>query len=493
MGGITAIYAIKPDQSMLKRMTDPLSHRGHAETAVFSCGDRAFLHTHLSNGEGPNPPVVNASGNLCIAFSGRLYNRRHLLKQISPDPAFAGQSDAELVLRLYEEQGRECAALLDGSFAFVIADAEKGLFIARDPLGLKPLYFSEKDGDIYLASEMKGLAEVVSEFQEFPEGSIYQTGIGFQRVFALSEGNTEWITMMPEAIAAIHERVAEAVAKRIVPDARMGVFLSGGLDSSIIAAVTARALPGVDTFAVGVAGSEDLRHARLCADLLGTNHHEYIYDLEEMLSLLPTVIRHLESFDAALVRSSVPNYILARLAAKTAQVVFTGEGADELFCGYQYMKEMPEAEMKQEIFDVLGTLHNTNLQRGDRMAMAHSVEAHVPFLDLDFIKLAFQIPIGLKIGPENQEKWALRQAYAEWIPEEIVYRKKQKFSHGAGSYLAMAEVAEKTISDEAFACESVTQGGHRIQNKEELMYYRIFREQFPQLSVEKAIGFSKSL
>ncbi len=497
MSGLIVLYGKNNEQEKLMAMASRLAHRGQAVPRSFFTSDKVFHHAILSS-EGREAvelamPVLNDGETIAIAFDGRLYNHRELATEIGLEPAQDSEADARLVLRLYEAHGPDCVRLLDGAFAFAIADRDQGLFVARDPLGLKPLYVSEPDGAVILSSEMKAMTGLVDDFREFPAGSVYLTGQGIQRVFQLPQAVDDPIESREKAVETIMTSLQKAVMKRIAPDKPLGVFLSGGLDSSIIAALTARVLPGVDTFAVGFAGSQDLEHARLCAEFLGTRHHEYVYDLDEMMTLLPTVIRHLESFDAALVRSSVPNFILARLASRTVRVAFTGEGADELFCGYPYMLAMSKEDIRRETIDVLQTLHNTNLQRGDRMAMAHGIEVHVPFLDLDFIRQSMRIPVSMMIGPEGQEKWILRQAVKELLPPEIVVRKKQKFSHGAGSFLALADVAERTITDDEFARESVTTAGHRIQNKEELMYYRIFRDIYPQPDVERAIDFSRSL
>lgn len=492
MCGIAGIFGINCETEKINMMLNKMKHRGTADCRAFPGREHNFHYVHLSSNDEDGQPVYNETGSLCIAFHGRIYNYEKLRSMLNAKHTFSTDTDAELVLHLYEERGVKCASLLDGIFAFAVYDAEKGLFLARDPLGIKPLYISDGGENIYFASEMKALVEVAPDFIEFPIGSYYQAGKGYKKYFSLSPV-AESIETMDEAIEGINNYLKRAVQKRLVSDRPFGVYLSGGLDSSIIAALTVQDIPGIDSFAVGMEGSKDITHARLCADYLGTNHHEYIYDLDEMLEVLPQVIYHLESYDAALVRSSVANYFLARLACEDAQVVFSGEGADELFCGYQYFQKLSEEDLHKELFDLMGTLHNTGLQRGDRMSMAYGVEARVPFLDMDFVRFAFTIPLSMKIGPENQEKWVLRKAFSDILPDEILYRKKNKFSVGAGSFLELSNVAEQTISDEEFAREAITPGGHRIKNKEELMYYRIFREYYPEIAVEKAIDFSRSL
>ncbi len=513
MGGIAQIYDLegsRPSRGLtgidgrcskqktkeLNRMRENISHRN------------------------PIEPISNESGSMRILFSGRLCNAPKIRKMLKPKYNFSSEQDGETVLHLYEEMGEECVHKLEGSYAFAVyrtnPDDSSGpgtnnrIFIARDPLGVKPLYISEDEERICIASEIKALSEIAPDFQEFPIGSYYQVGEdaeeteGFVRFHSFSgEEDTAGagsytsaegpVTSLGDAKSGIQVLLKEAVAKRLDRNRPFGVYLSGGLDSSIIAALTAQEWEGVDSFAVGMEGSEDLLHARLCARHLGTKHQEYVYTLEEMLEILPTVIYHLESYDAALVRSSVPNYILARLASEPDKVVFSGEGADELFCGYPYMKKLSEEERESEAYHLLETLHNTGLQRGDRMAAAFGMEARVPFLDLEFIDFALRIPDSMKYGPSGEEKWVLRKAFSHLLPEEIVYRKKKKFSIGAGSFDLLSQVAEERISDEEFARNRITATGNELKTKEELFYYRIFHEFYPQKAAEETVEFSRSL
>jgi asparagine synthase (glutamine-hydrolysing) len=485
----------------------------------------------------PIKPISNENNSMQILFSGRIHNAPKIRKMLKPKHRFRSEQDGEVVLHLYEEIGEECVHRLEGAYAFAVYSTDEihsnvslgaagggagliddsgeanQIFIARDPLGVKPLYISENEERVCIASEFKALSDITSDFKEFPIGSYYHASKHagsddrFVRFHSFSEpkgpeenaGNLnlpprgEPIEALQVAKSGIQMLLKDAVYKRIEHDHPFGVYLSGGLDSSIIAALTAQEWDGVDSFAVGMEGSEDLLHARLCAKHLGMRHHEYVYSLEEMLEVLPTVIYHLESYDAALVRSSVPNYFLARMASEPNKVVLSGEGADELFCGYSYMKTLSEEERESEAYYLLETLHSTGLQRGDRMAAAFGMEARVPFLDLDFVQFALRIPDFMKYGPSGQEKWVLRQAFSHLLPREIVSRKKKKFSIGAGSSNLMAQVAEEKITDEEFAKHGMTTAGHRLKSKEELFYYKIFHDFFPQRAAEETVEFSRSL
>ena len=255
MSGLTLIYSTSPDSRKMAQMAGRMAHRGKYLSRTFPAGDKTFLHAVLEKeddaGQIGSMPVVNEQKTAAIAFAGRLYNHRELAMMMGLVPAAGLMTDAQLVLQLFDERGPECIRLLDGSFAFAIADRDRGLFVARDPLGLTPLYISEQNGEVVLASEMKALADLVDSFDEFPAGSTYLTGRGIQQAFEIPLGG-ELILSPDEAIEAILQTLKEAVEKRIVADQPLGVFLSGGLDSSIIAAFTARARPGVDTFAVGM-------------------------------------------------------------------------------------------------------------------------------------------------------------------------------------------------------------------------------------------------
>lgn len=440
----------------------------------------------------------NESNSMQIQFSGRLYDVESLRSSLKTHHHFQTFSEAELLLHLYEDFGNDFLKIVDGVFALAIRTADHRLIVARDRLGQMPLYLGHLPAAILLASELKAFTGITRDYGEFPINTLAEYDLATlqlireSRIHAAWQWPTEQILDIESAKRKLRLTLEHAVAKRLGGETT-GVYLSGGLDSSIIAALAARIRPGLHTFAVGFGDSEDLKHARLCADLMGTTHHEYRYDLKEMLDVLPAVIRHLESFDAALVRSSVPNFLLARLASGFVSKVLSGEGADELFCGYAYMHKLPQEALRQELLDILETLGNTGLQRGDRMSMSAGLVADVPFLDSTLIELALMLPLTMKIGPDGVEKWILREAFADLLPVEVTHRKKQKFSAGAGSQLVLAQAAESLISDHDFAAERQTATGHHLRSKEDLLYYRIFREQFPDLAAEKTVAFSRSL
>jgi asparagine synthase (glutamine-hydrolysing) len=275
----------------------------------------------------------------------------------------------------------------------------------------------------------------------------------------------------------------------------VGVSLSGGLDSSIVASLARETKETLDTFVVGTSQSEDIGASQQVADHLGTRHHRYTYTFDEMLKALPDVIYHLESFDAPLVRSAIPNYFLARLASDHVKVMLTGEGADELFAGYEYLKPITDPEtLNDELRVITARLHNTNLQRTDRMTMAHGLEGRVPFLDTQMIEMAFDLPAHWKLqAPDWPEKELLRRAFADMLPEMIVRRPKQKFSDGAGSIDLLAQHAEETIADTEFARERELTEQVILRSKEELLYYRIFQDVFGDELSPDIVGTTRSI
>jgi asparagine synthase (glutamine-hydrolysing) len=272
-----------------------------------------------------------------------------------------------------------------------------------------------------------------------------------------------------------------AVVKRLMSDVPLGVFLSGGLDSSIVAALVSERLGPIETFAVGLAGSPDLAAARCVAQALGTRHRECVYTPHDVAAVLETVIYHLESYDPALIRSAVPCYLLARLAAETVKVVLTGEGADELFGGYAYFAGVEDPrQFHRECVSLLLNLHGMNLQRVDRMTMAHGLEGRVPFLDTDFVAWCMSLDPRLKLwSPGTLEKGLLREAFRAMLPAEIVARRKLEFSAGSGVEVLLAQHAEQLVTDRDLSRARAHFTVDPPGTKEEVLYRRIFDEFFP--------------
>jgi asparagine synthase (glutamine-hydrolysing) len=412
---------------------------------------------------------------------------------------FDTRTDTETVLRLYQQYGPEFVEMLNGMFAFAIS-WQGELFLARDPLGIKPLYYGKKDGSFHFASEVKALSLVTDDVREFPAGYWFHSQRGWHRFYTLESTLQEEMPLKTEedALKNIRDSVQEAVRKRLMSDVPLGVSLSGGLDSSIISQVASQDAPGLHSFVVGVEGGEDLEASRLMAETLGTQHHEYLYTEQDMLKVLPDVVYYLESFDPALVRSAIPNFMLANMASDHVKVMLTGEGADELYAGYSYLDRYETADdLQEELVYITEALHNTNLQRGDRMSMAHGLEARVPFLDVDSVSMALSLPPEWKLQKDGRPaKDLLRRAYEGLLPDEIVYRPKMKFSKGAGSSDILAERADDKVSDSEFQREQERlqhDWDYTLPNKEALLYYHMLREHYQDEWIMPNMGRSRSL
>ncbi len=481
--------------SILKSMV----HRGpdegdHIQINNFNFGHRRLSIVGVDEGR---QPITNDKKNKFIVCNGEIYNYKALKKKLESEMVFTTKSDSEIPLKLYEKMNVEGVKLLDGMFAFVIADVKRNTFMAaRDTLGIKPLYYGEdENGNMIFSSELKSIYFVTDEAKEFPPGHYYTPEKGFvcyRKVEVSSESFSATEDYEQSILDGLKEKLEMAVQKRLMADVPLGVLLSGGLDSSLIAAITAKFHKGkepLNSFCVGIEGSPDIKAARDVAKALKTNHHEYVYTKEELIEALPEVIYHLESYDPSLVRSAIPCYFVSKLAREHVKVVLSGEGADELFSGYAYLQEMKDSnELNRELVRIINSLHNINLQRLDRMSMAHSLEGRVPFLDLELIDFALKIPAKLKLSSkEKMEKAILRKAFEGELPEHILWRKKAEFSEGSGALDVLEEYANKTISDVEFQKEKKAHSIN-IRSKQELLYYRLFKKHFPNESALETVG-----
>ncbi len=363
------------------------------------------------------------------------------------------------------------------------ATTAHGLFLARGPLGVRPLYYGRTGGGaLAFASEVKALLAVTEDVNEFPPGTWYTPGDGFRRYVEVQGGRLS--DDDPDRIALqLRRRLDAAVARCPVTNA-MGVWLSGGVDSSVLASLARRRVDRLHSFVGGVRGAPDLAYAEEVAAFLGTTHHRRLVSREDLVAALPEVIYHLESFDALLVRSSVVNYLTARLAADYVDSVLSGEGSDELFAGYGYIEQIPPREIPAELRDIVMRLHNTALQRVDRCAYAHGLVPFVPFADLDVVRYALSIPPEYKLYRRGRlvvAKWILRRAFEGLVPAGVLWRPKAKFWQGAGVAVLLAEHAAAAVTDADFRRERVLPNGWELRSKEELLYYRIFRDQFGEI------------
>ncbi|TMW70316.1 asparagine synthase B [Alteribacter natronophilus] len=483
------------DGKMMDKVLESMKHRGpdegkHVDVNAFHLGHQRLSIVGLEDGI---QPITNAGENKWLVCNGEIYNHLQLKKEDLKGEEFLTHSDSEAVLKLYEKEGAGSIEKLDGMFGYFIADVENNTFVAgRDTLGIKPLYYGrDEEGHYYFSSELKTLYLLIDDAHEFPHGHYFTPEKGFvayRKIEApkIDEPNHDWEVHTE----VIRENLVGAVKKRLMADVEVGVLLSGGLDSSLIAAIANEYTDKpIKSFCVGSEGSADILRAREVAEYLGTDHYEYIYTQEELVEAMEHVIYHLESYEPSLVRSAVPNYFVSKLAASKVKVILSGEGADELFAGYQYLSEYQDTnKLNEEIVRMLNVLHFVNLQRADRMSMAHSLELRVPFLDLKVIEDALKIPADLKVHKKDRmEKWLLRKAFDGWIPENVLWRTKEEFSEGSGALDVLDSYASEVFSDVEFE-RIQKEYSVPLRSKQEALYYRIFKKHFPQQSALDSVG-----
>ncbi|MFQ5529733.1 MAG: asparagine synthase B [Gemmatimonadota bacterium] len=474
MCGLAGLWRV--NCTAIEEMMRALCHRGPDDNGQYALEHTVLGHRRLAivDCEGGHQPIINEDGSAATAVNGEIYNAADLRERLTGRHRFRSGSDSEVALHLYEDDGAGAVRSLDGMFALAIAKEDE-LFLARDPIGIKPLYVSIDRDSVAFASEIKALLSHAGSVCEFPPGTWFRTDVGFRQYFRLPEPtptNLSCEDLEGRLCAALND----AVEKRMMSDVPLGTFLSGGLDSSVIAALVRERLSDLHTVSVGLSGSPDLEAARNVADHLGTIHHEYVFTAEEIIEALPTIIYHLESFDVDLVRSAVPCYFASRLAAEHMKVVLTGEGADELFAGYRYHQCLHGDALRDELARSVAALHNMNLQRVDRMTMAHSIEGRVPFLDLKVIELALRIPSDLKLrGAPPVEKWILRRTFEDKLPAEIIWRKKKQFDEGSGTAELLPQLAPEMA--EWFGVSS--NGVSTARELEQRVYRSLFCRYFP--------------
>ncbi len=508
MCGIAAVHDFREDptgertaeasalgESMLSR----LHHRGPDGTGSRQVGPTWLGHTRLSivDLDGGQQPMPDAHRHRWVVANGEIYNHDELRQQLGG--RFHTTSDSEVVLNVLGERGTAGIHDMRGMYAFCVADEDGEVVLGRDPLGVKPLYWARHDDRLLIASELAAFPdEVRHRVEEFPPGH-HWTRQGGLRPFVDLRFNPLGGDASPKPVfrsrekarAAIREALVRSVRDRMMADVPVGVFLSGGLDSSLVAAILATEAPQgvtVRSFAAGTAGSSDLIAARLVAEHLGLEHHERVYTDDEVIEVLPEVVRSTESYEPTLVRSAVPNYLLAELAARHLKVVLTGEGADELFAGYHHLRELDHEALRDALTSGVETLHHLNLQRCDRVTMAHGLEARVPFLSREMLAVAQRVPIEWKLlGEDGQEKTLLREAFHGWLPDEVLWRRKEQFGEGSGTTDVMARQAAALVPDEDW--ESVRiEGLPPARTREELGYQRIFDAHLRGIRADQVLG-----
>lgn len=454
MCGFVCLWKID-DLSLARRMVGKIAHRGPDDVQVSHAPNvpATMAHCRLSIiGPADGRQPIYSDENILVA-NGEIYNYADL-RSILGESAFETHSDSETILHLFRSNRLRWINKLDGMFAFVLATPER-IIAARDPLGIKPLFMAPIGGGLVFASELKAFDGLgLNAVDRIDPGAMFDSVDGFREWYRIPQGAADLdADEDPEPIwRELRLVLEEAVRKWMVADVEVGSFLSGGLDSSVIAALAARFKDApLKTFSVGMEGSPDLAAARAVASHIGSDHSELVFSSEDLIAALPHVIYHLESADIDLVRSALPTHFATGLARRHVKAVLTGEGADELFAGYTYhhsYARKPRA-LADELTRSLGAMHNINLQRVDRITMAQGLEARTPFLDRDLIDFAQSIPASLKmkivdeVSGETTEKWILRKACEDLLPTDLLWRKKAQFDEGSGTVGAL----EKALSE----------------------------------------------
>jgi asparagine synthase (glutamine-hydrolysing) len=521
MCGIVGVFDLKKDAESLRsqalHMSRKQRHRGPDWSGIYMCDKSILVHERLAivDPTSGKQPLFSSDGKLALAVNGEIYNHRELKKNLKEPYDFLTQSDCEVILALYKEKGVDFLEDLNGIFAFALYDEENNSYlIARDHMGIIPLYMGwDEWGSFYVASELKALVGVCKKIEEFLPGHyLYSKEGKLQKWYTREWVDYEKVKDNKTDIQAIKKALEDAVHRQLMSDVPYGVLLSGGLDSSVISAIakkySARRVetedlkdawwPQLHSFAVGLKDSTDLIAARKVADHIGTVHHEVNFTIQEGLDALRDVIYHIETYDVTTIRASTPMYLLARvIKSMGVKMVLTGEGSDELFGGYLYFHKAPDAKaFHEETVRKLNKLHLYDCLRANKSLAAWGVEGRVPFLDKEFIDVAMRMnPADKMSGNGKIEKWVLRKAFEDYLPQEVVWRQKEQFSDGVGySWIdTLKKLTEEQVSDEQLQNAAYRFPINTPRSKEEYYYRNIFSELFPGDEAAKCVPSEPSV
>ncbi|MFY8349453.1 asparagine synthase B [Pseudoalteromonas sp. SSM20] len=521
MCSIFGVLDIRTDAAQLRsqaiEMSKLLRHRGPDWSGVYSSEKAILVHERLaivgvSSGAQPlyNPEKTNV-----LAVNGEIYNHKQLKQELAVDFEFQTESDCEVLLALYKQKGPEFLDDLNGIFAFCLYDEEKDAYlIGRDHIGIIPLYTGrDEHGNFYVASEMKALAPICKTIEEFPPGHYLWSQDGVIRPYYARDWQSYDAVKDNEAKASdVKEGLEAAVKRQLMCDVPYGVLLSGGLDSSVISAITqmyaAKRVedndeskawwPQLHSFSIGLEGSPDLAAAQKVADAIGTVHHPITFTIQQGIDALKEVIYHIETYDVTTIRASTPMYLMARyIKAMGIKMVLSGEGADELFGGYLYFHKAPNAkEFHDELNRKVSKLHQFDCLRANKSMAAWGVEARVPFLDKEFVDTAMRInPEGKMCKDGKIEKHIIREAFDGYLPDEVLWRQKEQFSDGVGySWIdTLKEHVESIVSDQMMEAAAFKYPINTPLTKEAYYYRSLFEEHFPGDAAAKTVPYGKSV
>lgn len=475
------------DEKEYEKILENLTHRGPDHQGIQEMGSCLSVHTRLSIVGVNNgcQPIINDDCMLCV--NGEIYNYQELKTKYFPNYQFITESDCEIIIPMYKKFGYEFINQLDGVFAFTLFDWQKNIgYVGRDPIGVNSLYIgNDKNGNVLVSSEAKTMIGKCVSIDMFKNGT-YQV-FGFDDVYRphlsiigqyfrvneyyfkpLLETSTENAALM------VKKLLENSVKKRLMAEVPFGVLLSGGLDSSLVAAITSKlSNKPINTFSIGLKGAPDLKYAKIVADHIGSIHHEFNFTVEEGIECLRKIIWHLETFDVTTIRASIPMFLLSKKIKELGfKMVLSGEGADEILGGYLYFHQAPDVkEFHKECVSRVENLSYFDCLRANKSTMAHGLEARVPFLDKEFLDKVLPISKELKLN-NNIEKYILRKAFdenASYLPDEILWRQKEQFSDGVGYHWidSLKEFCEKEVDT---PIEGLT--------KEATYYYNLYKDIF---------------
>lgn len=533
MCGIVAIFNVKEQTPKLRTkalgMSKKIRHRGPDWSGIHCTGSAILAHERLSivDPESGGQPLFSPDGKQVLAVNGEIYNHKEIRERYKGRYDFQTGSDCEVILALYRDKGVNFLEDLNGIFAFALYDEEQDAFlIARDQIGVIPLYIGyNADGKVFVASELKALEGECERYEPFLPGHYYWSkDPGMKRWYKRDWMEYDNVKDNTASSDAIRKSLCAAVKRQMMSDVPYGVLLSGGLDSSVISAITesyaerrietdsrSRAWwPRLHSFAVGLKGAPDLAKARLVADHIGTVHHEINYTIQEGLDALRDVIYFIETYDITTVRASVPMYLLARVIKSMGiKMVLSGEGADEIFGGYLYFHKAPSAEeFHKETVRKLSKLHLYDCLRANKSLSAWGVEGRVPFLDKEFLDVAMRTNPKAKmcsVLPASRsgeadpkasiEKRIVREAFEDMLPEEVAWRQKEQFSDGVGySWIdTLKKITSEAVTDEQMAHAEERFPINTPLCKEEYYYRSIFEEHFPSESAARSVPHEASV
>lgn len=502
-------------------MSRKIRHRGPDWSGVYTGKDTIISHERLSIVDplSGKQPLYSKDGKLVLAVNGEIYNHLEIREKYKDSYPFLTHSDCEVILALYRAKGTAFLEDLNGIFAFCLYDVEKDCYlVSRDHIGIIPLYQGwDAEGHYYVASELKALEGICTTITEFQRGTFFDSSTGKSvQWYHRDWENYENVKDNGASVAEVHDALEAAVKRQMMSDVPYGVLLSGGLDSSIIAAITAEHArsrvetedreeawwPRLHSFAIGLEGAPDLIAARKAAEYIGTVHHEVHFTIQEALDAIDDVIYHLETYDITTVRAATPMYLLARVIKSMGiKMVLSGEGSDELFGGYLYFHKAPDARsFHEETVRKLSKLHLYDCLRANKALAAWGVEGRVPFLDKEFIDVAMRLNPTAKMcrdeqGNDRIEKWILREAFNDMLPPEICWRQKEQFSDGVG-YSWIDTLKERTatlVSDSQFAMADKRYPINTPSTKEEYYYRSVFSRHFPSESAAKCVPHEASV